>query len=142
MHALVRTHVADQDGSPGSRTARQLFVLRAREEETANERLPSTGNPSSVTSTDRQRAPMPVNDIAVFRIIRWYDVVVLSVIVLVALSVVVATGRTTPVEVVNAVAISSIVFGSIYLLVGLFEGTFRRIRSGARERFLEGIRRV
>lgn len=85
---------------------------------------------------------MPVDSIAVFRFIRWYDVAVLSGIVVVALSLLVATGRTTPVEVVNAVAISLIVFGSIYLLVGLFEGTFRRIRSGARERFLQAIRRV
>lgn len=54
-------------------------------------------------------------------LIRWYDIAILSGIYLLVLSVFVVTGLTEPMHILDAIAVSMIVFGLLYLFAGLFE---------------------
>lgn len=55
------------------------------------------------------------------RIIRWYDLVILSGVFILVLSAFIITGYTTASDIFNAFTISLIVCGLMYLLAGLLE---------------------
>lgn len=59
-----------------------------------------------------------------FQIVRWYDVVIVGTVFLLVLVGFTVTGATNRESVFNALAVSLLVCGAVYLVVGLFESTF------------------
>ena len=61
---------------------------------------------------------------AIDKIIRWYDIAALAGIFILVTFVSAVTGETTIPSLLDVIAVSLIIFGLIYIFIGLFGGIF------------------
>lgn len=73
-------------------------------------------------------------------IIRWYDIAVLGGIFIIVISVSAIAGETTPSNLLDIFSVSLIIYGLIYIFIGLFGDFFTELGHRSEKRILDGYR--